>query len=72
MISLKKTTPKIKIEVIYSNTEELLFEITDRNWSNLGEVFNDHYFSTIVNAEMKNGHIPENITVIAVAEFEIK
>jgi len=71
MKKFKKINPKISIEVIDSDSEELLFEITDRNWSNLGEVFNDHYFSMIVNNEMKNANeIPENLTIIAVAEYK--
>lgn len=70
MSNLKKYNPKISIEAINSENDELLFEITDRNWSNLGEVFNDHYFTMITEKELKGQNIPKNITLVAVSEFK--
>lgn len=69
-LRLKKVTPKISIEAINTDNDELLFEITERNWSNLGEVFNDHYFTMITQKELKGEEIPKNITLIAVSEFK--
>ncbi|MFW5847311.1 MAG: hypothetical protein ACOCVF_00130 [bacterium] len=69
-VKLKKINPKINIEVIDSKTEELLFTITDRNWSNLGEIFNDHHFSMISGHELKGQVIPDEVTLIAVSEFK--
>ena len=69
-LKLKKVNPKITIEAINSENDELLFEITDRNWSNLGEVFNDHYFGMIAEKELNGEKIPEKITLVAVTEFK--
>lgn len=63
----------IRIEVVNPENDDILFEITNRNWSNLGEVFNDHHFSTICNYEMqKLSYKPKKIMLVAVAEFELK
>ena len=67
-----KENPRINIQFIDSNTEEVLFEINDRNWLNVGEIFPASTVNGIVHRELKNRkNLPKNIMVIAVGEYSL-
>ncbi len=65
----KKDTSRINVQYIDSKTEEVLFEIKDRNWQNVGELLTDTYTNILIDRELKGKRKPKNIMVIAVAEF---
>lgn len=67
-----KNTPRIVVKFIDSDTENVLFELKDRSWMNLGEVFSDQITTTIIEQELKNKKLPKNLMVIAVAEFKLQ
>lgn len=67
-----KENPRIKIQFVDGDTEEVLFEINDRNWLNVGEIFPSSTVNSIVQRELKNWkNLPENIMVIAVGEYTL-
>lgn len=67
-----KENPRIGIQFINSDTEEVLFEINDRNWLNVGEIFPSNTVNSIVQRELKNKKkLPKNIMVIAVSEYKL-
>jgi hypothetical protein len=65
-----KDTPRIVVKFVDSDTENVLFELKDRSWMNVGEVFSDQITTTIIEQELKNRKPPKNLMVIAVAEFK--
>lgn len=67
----KKETPRITFQFVDSDTEEILFEINDRNWMNIGELFSDGYFNEIIKRELTTTKRkpPKNILALASAEF---
>lgn len=67
-----KETPRIIVKFIDSDTENVLFELKDRSWMSLGEVFSDQITTTIIEQELKNRKLPKNLMVIAVAEFKLQ
>lgn len=69
MPKYKKETPRIIVKFIDSDTENILFEIKDRNWMNLSELFPASTVSNLVINEMKNHKLPKNVMVIAVSEY---
>lgn len=70
MAKYVKENPRINIQFIDSNTEDVLFEINDRNWLNVGEIFPASTVNVIVQRELKNRkNLPKNIMVIAVSEY---
>lgn len=67
-----KKTPRIPVKFVNADTDEIMFELHDRNWMNIGELFNDAAISSIMTTEWKNKEIPENVIIIAVGEFQLK
>ena len=66
-----KENPRILVKFIDNNTDETLFEIKDRNWMNLGELFTDHVANSLIEQEMKNFEVePDEILVLAVGVFK--
>jgi hypothetical protein len=70
MARYKKETSRITVKFIDGDTEELLFEIKDRNHTNLGELFTDYVVSSLAEREIKNGVEPDEIMVISVGVFK--
>ena len=67
-----KETPRITVKAINSDTEEVLFELKDRNWMNLGEIFPDSTMTSLITNELKNRKLPKNIMVLAIAEYSLE
>jgi len=69
MVRYKKDTSRIAVKIIDGDTEDLLFEIKDRNHTNIGELFTDYVVSSMAEREIKKGEEPDEIMVIAVGIF---
>ncbi len=68
-----KKTPRIDVKFIDPVTEEVLFEIKDRSWMNIGEMFSDGIVSSIIQNEYKDKKfVPRNVLVMAVAEYSLE
>ena len=68
----KKITPRLTVKFIDSKTNELLFELDDKTWMNIGEMFADGYVDELIKQTIKKEHLPENITVLAIGNFNLK
>jgi hypothetical protein len=66
-----KETPRLVVKFIDSETEEVLFEIRDRNWMNIGELFTTHYVTTLMEQEYKNKNKPKNVIVMIAEEYSL-
>ena len=66
----RKDTPRITVKFIDSDTDQILFEIKDRSWMNIGELFTDQIVTTLMEQENKSKKLPKNILVLAVGEFK--
>ena len=67
-----KETPRLTVKFINADTEEVLFEINDRTWLNIGEILTDYYIDAIMKTEMKDKKKPINHMVLVVGEFKLK
>jgi hypothetical protein len=65
----RKDTPRITVKFIDADTDQILFEIKDRSWMNVGELFTDQIVTTLMEQENKSKKSPKNILVLAVGEF---
>lgn len=65
----RKDTPRITVKFIDVDTDQILFEIKDRSWMNVGELFTDQIVTTLMEQENKSKKQPKNILVLAVGEF---
>jgi len=66
-----KSSPRVTVKFVDSDTEDIIFEVKDRTWMNVGELLNDAAVDSIMKHEFK-GDYPKNLMVLAVAEFELK
>jgi hypothetical protein len=67
-----KETPRITVKFINADTEKILFEIKDRSWMNIGEIFTNNVLNSLMEQEFKNKELPKNVMVIAVGEFKLQ
>ena len=69
-----KETPRISIKFIDADTEEQLFEIKDRSWMNIGELFTDGIATSLIENDrrLKNKPLPQNVMILAVAEYNLQ
>lgn len=63
-----KESPRITAQYFNSETDELLFEIKNRSWMDIGELFSDNNLNVIIKNELKNKILPENVMLIAIAD----
>lgn len=66
-----KDTPRITVKFINSDTDQILFEIKDRSWMTVGEIFTDHMVSSLIEQELKGKKLPKNLLVLAVGEYKL-
>ena len=61
---------RISVKYIDGRTEDVLFEVNDRNWMNFNELFTAHSVSALSELNFKAGSEPDEIMVISVATFK--
>jgi len=67
-----KSTPRLTVKFVDNDTNEILFEVKNRTWMNVGELLTDSAISSIMQNEWKNKELPENLMVLVVGEFKLK
>lgn len=67
-----KNSPRLTVQFVNSDTEEILFEVKDRSWMNVGDILTDHAVESIMKNEYKDKKMPENLMVLVVSEFTYK
>ena len=67
----KKSSPRLMVQFVNADTEEILFVVKDRTWLTVGELLNDVAVDSIMKHEYK-GEFPENLMVLVVGEYENK
>lgn len=74
MVKYSNPTSRITVKIIDADNDNELFEIKGRNWTNVGELFPAGTLTTLIQTEYNNktiSYIPNNIMVIAVAEYSL-
>ena len=69
MAKYLKNSPRLTVKFFDGETKEQLFEIKDRSWMNVGELFADHYVTQLVEQTIKQEDLPENVFVIVSGEY---
>lgn len=69
-----KDTPRITVKIYDSKTEELLIEITNRNWTNIGEIYPSDVVSSLMTTEWKNKKKtpPAKVLVMIAEEYTLQ
>ena len=66
-----KSSPRLQVQFVNADTEDILFVVKDRTWMNVGELLNDVAVDSIMKHEYK-GDPPENLMVLVVGEYELQ
>lgn len=65
----KKNEPRLIVKFIDSDTDEIIAEMHNRTWMNVGEILTDYHVSEFMNKEELIDIAPENLMIIVVAEY---
>jgi hypothetical protein len=70
----KSDTPRINVKFINSVTEEELFEIKNKSWMDVGQVFCNHIASSLIETDRneKKKPLPKKVMVLAVIELTLE
>lgn len=63
-----KKTPRLTVKYINANTDEILAEIHDKTWMNVGELLSDYHVSEFMK---KNNLITDELMIIVVGEYDL-
>lgn len=64
-----KDTPRLTVQYVDADTEEIVFEVNDKNWMNVGELLSDHYVNEVISQNVSK--MPENLMVLVVGEYTL-
>jgi len=68
----KKNSPRLSVKFIDAKTKNKLFEIYDRNWMNIGELFTDQYVNDLIKQTIKKENmLPENVEVSVICNYNL-
>jgi len=62
-----KEVPRINVKYVQASTGKVLFEIKDRDWMNVGELFTDHYVTQLMQQTYENDDLKKIGKIIVVA-----
>ena len=65
-----KKSPRLSVKYVDGDTEEILFEVNNRNWMNVGELLADHFVTEVVKQNIE-GAVPDNLMIIVVGEYSL-
>ena len=68
----QKDSPRIPIQIIDADTEEVIYEINDRTWMTVGECLTDYFVENLFKNELKDKKRPVNLMVLPVANFRLR
>jgi hypothetical protein len=71
MARYAKETPRITVKFIDADTENVLFEVHNRSWMDVSELFADKYADELIKIELQGKKLPKNIMVLAVCELKL-
>lgn len=64
-----KETSRIPLKFINGDTEDVIFEIKDRNHINIGDMFPAYAVNSVMEHEYKGKRLPKKILLIAISEY---
>lgn len=72
MAKYVKETSRIPLKFINASTEDIIFEIKDRNHLNIGDMFPAYAVSSVMEHEYKGKKLPKKILLIAISEYTLE
>jgi len=71
-IKLFKETPRLIVKFVQASTGKILFEIKDKDWMNVGELFTDYYVTELMNQTYDEQNLLKigKIIVVVAADYQ--
>lgn len=68
-----KEVPRLNVKFIQASTGKTLFEIKDRDWMNVGELFTDHYVTELMRQTYDDENIQKigKIIVVVAGDYQL-
>lgn len=71
-MNYKKENPRLLVKYVDSDTDEILFEIKNRTWMDVGQLLNDGSIDNVVKNELKGRkYLPKNVMVLVIADASL-
>ena len=64
-----KEQPRLTVKFLDGETKEVLFEVKDRDWMNIGELMTDHHVSALVKRTIKEENLPDSVIAMITGEY---
>lgn len=61
---------RLTVKYINADTDEEIFEVKNRNHSNVGELLTEHFATEVIKVNVKN-NIPENLMILVIGEYNM-
>jgi hypothetical protein len=71
MAIYKKDTPRLAVKFFDGETNTQLFEIKNRTWMDVGELFADHHVSELISRTIKEEDLPDNVIVLVSGMYDL-
>lgn len=71
MARYKKETPRLSVKFFDADTNEQLFEIKNRTWNDVGEMFTDHNVDLLVKQVISEQNLPQTVIVLVSGEYNL-
>jgi hypothetical protein len=62
-------TSRLSVKFFNADTNEQLFEISNRNWMDVGEMFAAHNVSELINQTIEEQNLPDTVIVLTSGEY---
>lgn len=69
MAKYTKETPRLTVKFFDGDTQEKLFEISNRTWMDVGEMFTDNNVTELMKQTIQEENLPENVIVLVSGEY---
>ena len=65
-----KDNHRLNIKFINAETNELLFEVKDKSWMEVGDFFTDHYVDQLIKRTCQN-NLPKSVIVLLNKQYNL-
>lgn len=66
-----KTSPRLKLQYINVDTEEVLLELNTKTWDSVGEMLSDYMVYKVLKDELGAENLPPNVMGLVIGEYDL-
>lgn len=70
--SYRKDNHRLSIKFIDANTNNQLFEIEDKAFTELGDFYSDVHVDRLIKQVIDENNLPDNVLVLTIGDFKLR